>query len=170
MVKKLSLCCKRGFTVIELITALALSSIVISSVYYFWNFLNKHVYIHSRHAQVEQEAHRAAQRIFSSINKSSEIIEWDPKSITFISTSGDTNKYLYDGDSLICNKSAIRFFNKGLKVISFNLSDIDENMINESQHLFLEVSIVFLHNDRDTITIEKIIRSRKPKEESQSFW
>ncbi|HLV30815.1 MAG TPA: prepilin-type N-terminal cleavage/methylation domain-containing protein [Chitinispirillaceae bacterium] len=170
MVKKLSLCCKRGFTVIELITALALSSIVISSVYYFWNFLNKHVYTHSRHAQVEQEAHRAAQQIFSSINKSSEIIEWDPQSITFISTSGDTNKYLYDSDSLRYNRSAMQFSNKGLKVYSFNLRDIDENMINESQHLFLELSIVFLHNERDTVTIEKIIRSTKPKEEAQSFW
>ncbi|MDO5575512.1 MAG: prepilin-type N-terminal cleavage/methylation domain-containing protein [Fibrobacter sp.] len=170
MVKKVSACCKNGFTIVELITALAMSTIVISSVYYFWNFLNMHVYVHSSHAQFEQEAHRVAQRIFSGVNKSEEIIEWDRQSISFVSNLGDTCKYVFNGDSLTYNDSAIHFINKKLKVTSFNIEDTDENMPGETHHLFLDISIVFLHNERDSITINKITRSKKPKENSQLFW
>lgn len=170
MVKKVFASCKRGFTIVELITALAMSTIVISSVYYFWNFLNMHVYTHSSHAQFEQEAHRTAQRIFSGVNKAEEIIEWDRQSITFVSNLGDTCKYLFNGDSLTYNDSAIYFVNKKLKVTSFNIEDTDENSPDESGHLFLDISIVFLHNERDSITINKITRSKRPKENSQLLW
>lgn len=170
MVKKFSFFSEYGFTILELITSLAISSIVISSVYYFWNFLNTHVYTHAKHAQFEQDAHYAAQNVFSRLNKSSEIIEWGPQKITFVSSSGDTDNYIFDGDTLRYNNSAINFINTDLKVNSFNLRDINENMISESQHIFLEVSIVIVHNERDTIAIKKIIRSKQTVNGSQSLW
>lgn len=160
---------KSGLTIIELIIAISLAAILLSSLYYFWNYLNRHTTTYTRSALFSTEAHRIINSLGSQIKNAEKILSYNLTSIQFISKNGDTLHYEFNGDSLFLNEKPLTLISKGANITNFEIRNLNEDDYRETLFTLIELSISMGNGFGDTSSIVRSVRAPKPQEEYDSW-
>lgn len=151
-----------GLTMIELIVALSMAVTLVATVYYFWNFLNKHTHVHTQNAIFTTEVSRIANSIGNQIRNASSILSFDASSITFVTQKNDTIKYEFNGDSLLQNETPLTIISKGANVTDFTITNLTESDYREAQHALFEIALTMTTTAGDSSSISLTVRTPKP--------
>lgn len=160
---------KAGVTLIELIVALAMTATLTTSVYYFWNHINRHTTINTDKALFSKEANRIITSIVTQIRNSREVLSFDYNTINFISNNGDTLVYRYDGDSLFLNESSISIISRNARIAQFEIKDLNEAASTETRLAYLEITLSMISGKNDTTSYSLSVNVPKPAE-STRYW
>lgn len=159
----------KGYSLIELVVSTLLASIVISNVYFFWKYINKHIAYYSSEALLHKESDRIIHVITSSVRKASEIIYYNSNSIIFTTEENkDTISYTFSNDSLFRNKKPVTILMKRASVKSFEIQNLNQqdDLQHKSPHLFLEFKLI-LKNQRGTESEVKLaVKTKQPLQDS----
>lgn len=135
-----------GYSLIELVVAMVLVSIVVSNVYFFWRYMNRHIIRHSESASLQIESDRIVHQIVSSVKRSSSILDYDRNSITMLGeTDEDTVSYSFTNDTLYRNKIKLSLLTSRSHVKDFEIKNLTEDPLNSSGFLFLEITVTLAH-------------------------
>jgi prepilin-type N-terminal cleavage/methylation domain-containing protein len=111
-----------GVTLLELIVAMFIASIVISLALTSWTFISRHTTLGKHKSEFHSQAEQTASRIVNAIRTSESVLFFDNNSILFIAGRGvDTISFTFDGDTLRENGDAVRFVTEGAKVVRFSI-------------------------------------------------
>jgi prepilin-type N-terminal cleavage/methylation domain-containing protein len=108
-----------GMTLVELVVALSIGSILVSLVLFSWTFMARHTVLQKRKSMFYAQTELAASMVAGDVRRSSQVIAFDAGSITFVRTGGDTVTYRLRNDSLVKNDTALRFASDGARVVRF---------------------------------------------------
>lgn len=135
-----------GYSLVELVVAMVLVSIVISNVYFFWRYMDRHVIRHSESASLQSESDRIVHQIVSSVKKSSTLLNYDRNSIMMLGeTDEDTVSYSFSNDTLYRNKIAMSILTPRSHVKDFEIKNLTEDPLNSFQFLFLEITVTLVN-------------------------
>jgi Tfp pilus assembly protein PilE len=152
----------KGYSLMELMVAMVLTTITISSVYYSWNYMNKHVATHSRTALLEKETQRLIHLFANRLMRSTQIIEWDETSAVFVSETGeDTITYKLIGDTVYQNDTPVPILSTQTKIATFSIRDSDESAPVESPFQFLQLTLKLEHRSGDTASAVLSLKAKK---------
>jgi len=113
---------RHGFTMVELVVAMAIAAIVISLTLASWTFISRHTTLTRRASEFHSQAEQAAFIIVNSLRTSEKVLSFDKSTITFVAgRSGDTVSYSFDNDSLRKNGTAVTFVQDGIAVVKFGV-------------------------------------------------
>jgi len=117
----------RGFSLVELVVAIVMSTLVLGAVFSAWILVNRHTISGKRKAILQAEADRIVRSIALQIRATPAVVVWTDQSITMIAPgSNDTLVWAFDGDSLARNDTAIRFISPSARVTDFRIADLTE--------------------------------------------
>ncbi len=160
----------KGFTLIELMVGVAISLIVISTVYYTWNSVNSHIARHSTKAQFSSEANRIIHSITSQIRRSPEVFKWGEKQIFFLSPDGDdTLSYVFRDGNLFCNGDTVKMVDMRNMVTDFRIRDLEEDRIEDYHPVLLEISLT-MTNGYDTLANSVTVKPNKVSTSKDDFF
>jgi prepilin-type N-terminal cleavage/methylation domain-containing protein len=160
----------RGFTIIELMVGVAISLIVISTVYYTWNSVNTHIARHSAKSQFSSEANRIIHTISSQIRKSPEVLSWSERQIFFLSPDdGDTLSYVFRDENLLCNGDTVKMVDMRNKITDFRIRDLEEDRIEEYHPVLFEISLI-MTNGYDTLANSITVKPNKVSPKKDDFF
>ena len=109
-----------GFTIVELMIALALSGIVMSLVFSSWKYISHYTVTQQRKALFQTEANRIAQLIASQIRKSPKVVLKSANSIVFLSPDGlDTIAYEWTSESFKKNNAEMWGDDRSARITQF---------------------------------------------------
>ncbi|NLE01092.1 MAG: hypothetical protein GX640_14590 [Fibrobacter sp.] len=151
-----------GHSLMELVTAMGLSFIVISGVYFVWNYINIHVVKQSIVSELQRENQRLLHLIASQIRHSPAILDQDHQSISFVSENQkDTMIYEFDRDTLRLNDLPVTILLKSCTVSEFRLEDISDPAQSDSRFLFLKLTLALRHEGGTSDTSSLNLRTGK---------
>jgi len=153
----------KGFTILELIIAISMASIVITCVYFTWNSLNRHIAAQKRKAELSYEINWASQQIISQIRRS-RIVYWNEHEI-MLETEKDSVHYEFDS-GLLKNKKPFQLAYKGIKITEFNFKET-ESSTHESQYSMIEMKMKAENALGDTASVALIFEIKEPGEKEQ---
>jgi prepilin-type N-terminal cleavage/methylation domain-containing protein len=117
----------RGFSLIELVVAIVMSTLVLGAAFSAWVLVNKHTVSGKRKAVLQAETDRMVRTIASQIRTAPAVVAWTDRSITMIAAgSGDTLVWAFDGDSLSHNDTMVRISSPRARVTDFHIADLTE--------------------------------------------
>jgi hypothetical protein len=115
---------RRAMTLVELLMATALNSIIILSVFFLWKAINVHVIETRRKEIFNAETQRIALEVLSLLQHSPRIITFDNSGISFIShRSGDTSRIDNYYGQLRLDQTPFPSAISGLKTAGFSIDD-----------------------------------------------
>ncbi len=155
---------RRAVTIIELMIALALSGIVVSMVFFSWNYIMRHTTIHQRKALFQAEADRIAQSIMGAIKKSPEIIAVKSNGIVFLSSNGlDTIVYECVNGDFRKNDTTVPCNAQDARITRFTVeTGIVDKGTNSTNSIVLSLSICLEDRFGNTSTIPLTVRAAVP--------
>lgn len=161
---------RSGYSLMELVVAMLLSSIVLSNVYFFWKYMDKHVITYSNKAMLQKENDRIIHQITSAIRQSSGIIKYNQNSINFTDDKNeDTVSFSFSNDSLYRNGKSITILSKGIIVKNFEIKNLTDDPQNALQHIFLEFTLVMKNQKGDESEARLSVRTKRPAQQSDHF-
>jgi hypothetical protein len=159
----------KGVTLIELMIALGMTATLTTTVFYFWNHINRHTIVYINKAQFSTETNRIITSIVSQVRSAKQIISYDYNMIHFVSKNNDTLQYRYDGDSLYRNERGLTITSKNARISQFEIKDLNEGNSTEARYAYLEFTLTMISGKNDTSTYSLSINVPKPTEGSQ-YW
>jgi len=78
----------RGMTLVELVAAVTLSSLIAAMIIAAWQAIDRHIYAGSRRMMVQMEALRLGESICSRLRKSQRVLDWHANGISCIAGGG----------------------------------------------------------------------------------
>ncbi|MBD3344590.1 MAG: prepilin-type N-terminal cleavage/methylation domain-containing protein [Chitinivibrionales bacterium] len=137
----------RGVTLLELMVAIAVSGLIVTIVYTSWAFISRHTASNKKQTQFRVETENAARRILSQIRRSSRVLYFDETSVAFITpSSGDTGRYVYDGETLLYNGDSLSFLSADIFVTDFLVEKEEEDDLTATSDILLKVYFRFEDN------------------------
>jgi prepilin-type N-terminal cleavage/methylation domain-containing protein len=131
-----------GLTLIELTVAMVVSSILLFTVFYTWNHIDKYINKSKHSTMLEKETERLGSMIASQIRRSSEIILWDENRIDMLNPNGsDTLSYYFNKENLLLNNDTVRVLVPDAKVKQFKLIDLDETQGKDKKSMLLDLTL-----------------------------
>jgi prepilin-type N-terminal cleavage/methylation domain-containing protein len=110
----------RGFTLLELIVAMALCAFALSLVFYSWNYISNHTIVQQRRSLFQAESDRIAQSIAAEMRKSPEVISLSTNRVTMLAANGaDTVTFEYSNGVLLKNNAPVSCLLAGGRVTQF---------------------------------------------------
>jgi type II secretory pathway pseudopilin PulG len=111
-----------GITLLELMVALALSTLIVGMVFSVWRFVEKHTAMQRNKTLFGVEADRISRGVMSELRRTPFVLEWDRNGIAFVSENkGDTVVYRFDGYGLRRNDAEISPKRPGMTVSGFSV-------------------------------------------------
>ncbi len=165
---------QRGMTIVELMVAIVVSSLVLFTVFYTWNHINAHIAKSKNRTQLEKETDRIGSQIIAQIRKSSEIISWNDSRIEFINQNGtDTIVYYYTQENLLRNGDTVRTLIPDAKIMNFRLADMNEIQSENKKSTLLDLTITIKNRASDTATTHynvQINQDSRKSNGSENYW
>lgn len=157
---------RNGYSLIELVISMVLVSIVISNVYFFWRYMDRHVLVHSENASLQKETDRLIHLVTSAVRRSSSILHYDQKSITLLGeTDEDTISYSFSEDTLYKNKVPLTILARRAHVKNFEIKDLNNDPQNTSAFVFLEFSLTLINHSGYESEAKLVVKTRRPLQE-----
>jgi prepilin-type N-terminal cleavage/methylation domain-containing protein len=153
----------KGFTILELIIAISMASIVITGVFFTWNGINRHIAAQKRKAELSYEINWASQQIISQI-KRSRVVYWNEHEI-MLETEKDSVLYKFDSE-LLKNKNPFQLAFKGIKITEFAFKETESN-VPESRYSMIEMKMKAENTFGDTAGVALTFEIKKPDEKEQ---
>jgi len=111
-----------GYTLMELMVAMALCTAAMTLVFYSWNYISRHTIVQQRKTMFQVDADRLAQSIAGELRRSPEVITLDRDKTVFVTPNGaDTVTYSFSGGTLLRNTVPVSFVAPGVRVTQFSL-------------------------------------------------
>ncbi len=109
-----------GYTLLELIVAMALCTFALSLVFYSWNYISNHSIIQQRRSLFQVESDRIAQSVAAEMRKSPEVISLSTNRVTMLAANGaDTVTFEYSNGVLLKNGAPVSCLSAGGRVTQF---------------------------------------------------
>lgn len=145
---------QKGVTLIELIVAIVITTIVVTILYNSWTYWNRYVARTQAKTELRMESKRILNQITLQIKKAKSVLFWDRDQIGFVREDrGDTVVYNYDYDGAIkCNGEKIVLLPKSATVIDFTIENQNNNR-EDNVYLFV-ISIILRNSFNDTVRTE----------------
>lgn len=164
-----------GTTLIELLVSVAMTAVLISIVFAFWQNFNYHIITQRRKTILQTEIQKISESLVSQLRRSSGILAWHSSGITFISPHrDDTIVYEHYADELLKNDIPIPLIAQDAFISEFDI-EAEEQLIGEGHNSTQVISIVLTIEDdfdnqqslRSTVVIKLV---RQYEEEELSKW
>lgn len=147
----------------ELVIAMVLVSIVISNVYFFWRYMDKHVLVHSENASLQKETDRLIHLITTSVRRASSVLHYDQKSITFLGEADeDTISYSFSEDTLYKNKVPLTILARKAHVKNFEIKNLNDDPYNASVSILLEFNLTLSNPSGYESEAKLVVKTRRP--------
>lgn len=163
-----------GVTLLELMIALSLTAIVITTVYFTWNYLNRHVALQKRRSTLQIETNRFMQVVTSKIRRSEAVFEINDHRISFADPdSTDTIIYSFDGTKLTRNDSLFNPAFPQMFVSDFTIHPDQATQILGARSTLLNVTIALSNSFGDSISLVATIKTKIPDNSvgvKNGFW
>jgi|GEM_PF-2321179 len=170
MKKSDSLSGMSGMTLIELMIAMLVASIVLYTVIYTWNNINLHVARSKFRTQLETETNRIGIQIVSQIRRSQSILEWDDHHIRFLNAAGtDTIDYYYDGMNLLLNGKSVTILLSKSNVSNFEFKNLNEQAGNGDNSILLNLTLTITGMNNDSATVNHTVQISQKVNKSSGF-
>lgn len=154
---------KKGYSLIELVVSMVLVSIVISNVYFFWNFMDKHIFRHSEQALLQKENDRIIHLVTSAVRQASSILYYNKNSILMTGGSDeDTISFSFSNDTLYKNKIPLTILMKRAYVKNFEIQDLSEDPLSKSPYLFLEFALTMASRAENESEARLTVKAKRP--------
>ena len=109
-------------TLVELLVAMVVGSIVLFGVFYSWTTINAYVAKSKYKTELESETNRIGSLVASRIRKSPQILDWSENRVQMISPIGaDTLDYYFNQNDLLLNGQPVQILVRDAKVKVFTL-------------------------------------------------
>jgi type II secretory pathway component PulJ len=158
---------RNGYSLAELVIAMVLTSIVISNVYFFWRYMDRHILVHSENAILQKETDRLIHLVTSDVRKASSILHYDQKSITLLGkTDEDTISYSFSEDTLYKNNIPLTILAKRAHVKNFEIKDLNEDPQNTSAFVLLEFNLTLINHSGYESEAKLVVKTERPVHQS----
>jgi prepilin-type N-terminal cleavage/methylation domain-containing protein len=158
---------RNGYSLMELVIAMALASIVISNVYFFWRYMDRHISVHSENASLQKETDRLIHQITSAVRKASSILYYDYKSITLLGeTDEDTISYSFSQDTLYKNKVPLTILTRKAYVKNFEIKNLSDDPNNASAFILLEFNLTLRNQSGYESEAKLVVKIKQPVQQS----
>jgi Tfp pilus assembly protein PilE len=164
-----------GVSIIELMMAIAMTSVIVTVVLSSWNNFTRHVFSQRRKSILRTEIKLISSTLASQLRRSPGIIAYHSSGITYISpTSEDTIAYEFNSEELLKNDKPIRFVAQNAYISEFIVEEAEQNM--ENNELKLLSFFIELMDDFDNrVSINssvavKILNEYEAAEEELNRW
>lgn len=148
----------KGFTILELIVAISMASILISIVYFTWNYMEKHISVQKRKAELSFEINWVSQQILSQIKRSN-VLSWDDNDIV-LETEKDSIRYSFNTE-LLKNGNPFKLVYKGISLTGFHIEEVNKNNL-EDNYTLLKMNISAKNVFNDTAGTSMIFEIKRP--------
>jgi prepilin-type N-terminal cleavage/methylation domain-containing protein len=138
------LCAVRGFTLIEMLMALSLLSIITGMTYSFYLFAHKQVMVRERKAFEFDNAVSLLKSIGKNIRKSQATIMLDETQWIFLKPGGDTATYFFSDSAVTYNRVPLTLGGRPIQGFSFTCGGNDSLLDMNGDH-----EVGFSELDRD---------------------
>jgi prepilin-type N-terminal cleavage/methylation domain-containing protein len=160
---------QRGMTIVELMVAIVVSSLVLFTVFYTWNHINAHIAKSKNRTQLEKETDRIGSQIIAQIRKSSEIISWNDSRIEFVNQNGtDTIIYYYTQENLLRNGDTVKTLIPDAKIKDFHLKNMNELQSENEKSTLLNLTLTIMNRASDTATTNYNVQINQNSKKSNS--
>jgi prepilin-type N-terminal cleavage/methylation domain-containing protein len=171
--KKLCRSAQSGITLVELLVAMVVGSIVLFGVFYSWTTINSYVAKSRYRTELESETNRIGTLVASQMRKSPQILDWSEHRVQMISPVGaDTLDYYFNQDDLLLNGQAVQILVRDAKVKMFTLNNLNEALNGSENSLLLDL-VFTIEGRSDSATVHYTIQlsqSTKINGESKDVW
>jgi prepilin-type N-terminal cleavage/methylation domain-containing protein len=158
-----------GVTLIELMTAMTVSAIVIGVIFHSWNVINRHVAVHQRRGIFVTDVRRIATTLSSQIRRSPQVLAWHSAGITFLKPpAGDTVSYEFNGSELLLNDQPVPLVAYTARITEFSLEEEVMDIPNGQFTVLLHLRMRAEDDFNDTTSVALDIAISKPTEEQDS--
>ncbi len=131
-----------GFTMIELLVAITMTSLVLASIFFAWNTLNRQVFKQRRESLFLSDITSFANHLATQIRKSPRILFYDQTAIEFISPHNEKPvRYEFYYDELLRNDSLVTLSAQGAKITDFHIDGDDYHYADDLPMLLIDISI-----------------------------
>jgi prepilin-type N-terminal cleavage/methylation domain-containing protein len=171
--KKNSSSAQYGMTLVELLVAMVVGSIVLFGVFYSWTTINTYVAKSKYKTELESETNRIGSLVASRIRKSPQILEWSENRVQMISPAGaDTLDYYFNQNDLLLNGQPVQILVHDAKVKVFALNNLNEVLSNSDNSLLLDFIFTIEGRESDSATVHYTIQlsQTSKKNEGSGAW
>lgn len=157
-----------GATLIELTVAVAVSLMVIGTIFYAWNQLSRHIIVKRRAALFEAEARMIIGTIASQVRRSSQILAWHDRGITYLSPlTDDTITYDYYGEELLRNDTAVVPIAQNARITGFTVEADDLDDERACFNALLHIRLTMEDDFGNTADYRMDVAVRRPMKEAE---
>ncbi len=158
MRKKTFFCNKNGITLIELIVAMAMTTIIIVIIFATWDNFNRHVFNQRRKSMLNDEIRQITEVLKSHLRRSPEVLAWHSNGITYVSpNNGDTLVYEFYDAELLLNDVSVPIISQKACISDFYIEEVDQMVTVENKDLTLLSVRITIEDEFDnqvTITFD----------------
>lgn len=138
---------RKGVTLLELIVALSMTSVVLGMIFFSWNYINKHIAVQKTRTEMNNGLNMLSQGIISGIKRSRGIIGVNEHEIELLSDD-DTVIYKFDNDRILINDQPLSVSDPRMKVKEFAIKTLNNDP--SAVEALLQISITVESPFHDT--------------------
>jgi len=111
-----------GYSLLELMVAMALCAAAMALVFYSWNYISRHSIVQQRKTMFQADADRIAKSIAAELRRSPEVLTLRPDGAVFLAAGGvDTVTYAFTNGVLSKNNTPVPFVAPGVRTTQFSI-------------------------------------------------
>ena len=153
---------RNGYSLMELVIAMVLVSIVISNVYFFWRYMDKHVLVHSENASLQRnrpidssDYHFCSQSLLR--------VALRPEIDHFSGEADeDTISYSFSEDTLYKNKVPLTILARKAHVKNFEIKNLNDDPYHASVSILLEFNLTLSNPSGYESEAKLVVKTRRP--------
>ena len=164
-----------GVSIVELMMAIAMTSVIITVILSTWNNFNRHVFSQRRKSILRTEIKLISSTLTSQLRRSPGVIAYHSSGITYISPNNrDTIAYEFYTEELLKNDKSIRFVAQNAYINEFIVKEVEQNIENNELKL-LSLFIKIMDDFDNQVSINstvavKMLNEYEVEEEELSKW
>jgi hypothetical protein len=160
-------------TIVELLVAMVVGSLVLFGVFYSWTTINGYVAKSKYKTELENETNRIGSLVASRIRKSPQILQWSENRVQMVSPVGaDTLDYYFNQNDLLLNGQPVQILVRDAKVKEFALKDLNDVLSGSENSILLDFKFTITGRESDSATIHYTIQlsGAVKKNEDSGAW
>lgn len=157
-----------GFSLLELLVAMALSGMVVTLVFFSWNHITHHTLTQRQKSMFQAEIVRVSEAIAAEIRKSPEVLSWKDNAITFIAPNGvDTVTYEQAYNGFMKNGAPLSLIVPGAFISQFMVApESPGDALDASKTVMLSISLTMQDNFGNSGVIPLQVRVNAPSDQT----
>jgi len=132
----------RGFTLVELVIAIVMTALVVTSALYAWQSVAKHTTNERRKSILESELDAYARALVMQIRQSPRVLGYDENSISFVSAAtGNACEYRFTNDTLYQDGIPVALAAQAARLNQFLVRPGDDSQLSGQKKILLLVTL-----------------------------